>query len=512
MVKAFPLPCVDIRVDRLWLALVPALLLGGCGSGDDGTLDVALIGTPEAVFTDGLRLSTAAQYVRAASQSGLVAFDAQGEVVPVLAETWLPTEDGMSYVFRLRDIPWPDGSPMTAQSARTALLAAIDQLEGTSLAQDLAPIAEVRAMAGRVIEIRLSVPEPDLLQLLAQPELALRHPAGETGPMVMTQAAASEDGVERSTARFDFRPPMERGLPMDEDWQEDVLPVDLAVVSAAEAIAMFDAGEVEVVLGGDLGTLPLVETGPLSTGTLRIDSTIGLFGIQVQRADGLLGNEGVREGLAMAIDRTELLAPFNIGGWMVTTRPVSPGLPGDSGLIKERWRDAEIEQLRREAAARIAAWRRNFDEGDLSTPAVLTLSMDEGPGWDLILRGLSQQFAQIGIRLERAEDLRDADLVLVDRIARYPSPRWFLGQFHCGLRRGLCSEDADALVAQAATQADPALRATMMAQAEARFTLENVYIPIGSPLRWSLVRGNVDGFEANAYGFHPLPPMAQIPR
>ncbi|QZH76385.1 MAG: ABC transporter substrate-binding protein [Erythrobacter sp.] len=497
---------------RAGLALVTTLLLAGCGSGNDGTLDVALIGTPEAVFTEDLRLSATAQHLRAATQSGLVAFDAQGEVVPALAETWLPTEDGMSYVFRLRDIPWPDGSPMTAQSARSALLEAMDDLAGTSLAQDLAPIAEVRAMAGRVIEIRLSVPEPDLLQLLAQPELALRHSGGATGPMTLVQGVETNDGEERSTARLEFRPPIERGLPMDEDWQEEVQPVEITVASAAEAIAMFDSGEVELVLGGDLGSLPLVETGPLTSGTLRIDSTIGLFGLHVRRAEGLLGNDGVREALAMAIDRTALLSPFNIGGWAATTRPVSPGLPGDTGLVLERWQDTEIAELREEAAARVAAWRRQFDEGDPAAPAILTVSMDEGPGWDLLLRGLSQQLAQIGIRLERAESLRDADLVLVDRIARYPAPRWFLGQFHCGLRRGLCSEDADRLLAQAAAQANPALRATMMAQAEARLTLENVYIPFGSPLRWSLVRGNVDGFEANAYAFHPLPPMAQLPR
>ena len=47
---------------------------------------------------------------------------------------------------------------------------------------------------------------------------------------------------------------------------------------------------------------------------------------------------------------------------------------------------------------------------------------------------------------------------------------------------------------------------------EAQLTLANVYIPIGAPLRWSLVRGSVDAFVANRYAFHPLPEMAQIPR
>ena len=47
---------------------------------------------------------------------------------------------------------------------------------------------------------------------------------------------------------------------------------------------------------------------------------------------------------------------------------------------------------------------------------------------------------------------------------------------------------------------------------EAELTLANVYIPFGSPVRFSLVRGDVEGFAANAWAFHPLPALAVIPR
>lgn len=489
-----------------------ASLLSGCGSGNDGTLEVALIGTEDAVFSDGVRLSAGAQYVRAATDSGLVALNQQGEVVPALAETWLPTEDGLSFIFRLRLAQWPDGSTMTGERARAALLEAIEQLEGTSLGQDLSAIEEVRAMGERVIEIRLATPEPYLLQLLAQPELALRTAEAGTGPMILTRGVQSEGDEDRAFARLDFKPPLERGLPAREDWEEDVRQVELAVVSGPEAISLFDAGEVELVLGGDLGSLPLVDTGPLATGTLRVDPAIGLFGLQVRTDRGILSNAGVREGMVMALDRAELLSLYNVGGWVSTTRPVSPDLPGDPGLVAERWEDMPIADRRSEAAARIRAWRAQFDEGDLTQPVMISVLMDEGPGWDLLLRSLSDQFAEIGIRLERAEALGDADLVLLDRVARFPAPQWFLNQFNCSLRRGLCSEEVDRFVAEALAQTDPDARATMLAQAEAELTLQNVYIPIGSPMRWSLLRGSVDGFEANAYAFHPLPPLAEIPR
>jgi hypothetical protein len=49
-------------------------------------------------------------------------------------------------------------------------------------------------------------------------------------------------------------------------------------------------------------------------------------------------------------------------------------------------------------------------------------------------------------------------------------------------------------------------------RAEGLLSAANIYIPIGAPLRWSMVRGTVDGFASNAWAWHPLPDMATIPR
>ena len=138
--------------------------------------------------------------------------------------------------------------------------------------------------------------------------------------------------------------------------------------------------------------------------------------------------------------------------------------------------------------------------------------MDEAPGLDVLFRELASQLATIGVRLDRVREGAPSDFVLVDRVARYAEPRWFLNQFNCALRSGLCDADADFLVGQAMAEIDPVARATAFAEAESALTLTNVYIPFGSPLRFSLVRGDVDGFASNAWAFHPLPPLAVIPR
>jgi ABC-type oligopeptide transport system substrate-binding subunit len=241
---------------------------------------------------------------------------------------------------------------------------------------------------------------------------------------------------------------------------------------------------------------------------VQLDPVIGLFGLQVRRENGFLETARNREVLAMAIDRTALIAPFNIDGWVPTTRIVAPGLVGDPGTVPERWSGQPIEGLRAEAAARVARWRRENGGAE----AKLALAIDRSPGLDILFRELSAQLGLAGIRLERVNSVREADLVLLDRVARYADSRWFLDQFNCSLRNGACTPQADRLVREALEADGAGPRAAKLAEAEAAMTLSNIYIPFGSPLRFSLVRGTVQGFVPNRWAFHPLPPLATIPR
>ena len=130
-----------------------ALFAGACNRRDDGPVNVSVIGGRDALTQmRGVRLSPAAQLLRAATTEGLVGFDAEGRVVPALADRWIVTEDGLSFIFRVRNGQWPDGSAITGESAATVLRRTIAGLRGTPLARDLAPVSEIRAMAGRVVE------------------------------------------------------------------------------------------------------------------------------------------------------------------------------------------------------------------------------------------------------------------------------------------------------------------------------------------------------------------------
>ena len=67
---------------------------------------------------------------------------------------------------------------------------------------------------------------------------------------------------------------------------------------------------------------------------------------------------------------------------------------------------------------------------------------------------------------------------------------------------------ADSKAAEARAATDPAKRAGLLEDAETALTLSNIYLPLGTPVRWSLVRGDLPGFAANPRGWHPLAPLA----
>jgi len=483
---------------RFWMPLLAALATCSCGpSGGGGPLEVAVIGAPDDPFEQGVRLSPAAQHMRAATHEGLVALDPTGQVVPAIAERWIVTDDGLSYIFRLRDSTWPDGEEITAADIREQLRGALTRLRGTSLGLDLAKVRDIRAMTGRVIEVRLTSPMPDFLRLLAQPELGFVRGGSGAGPMAMSRDEAT------AIARLSALPPESRGLPAREDWEDVARPIAVRGLSAKDAVAAFSRGDVDLVLGGTLIDFPQAEVGPLSRGTIQVDPAIGLLGLVVRRETGFLADPARREALSMAIDRAALIRSFGLAGWRESSWIVPPEIFGEPPYPADRWNGASLDERRRIGAARVAAWSGPGRE------AVLRIALPSGPGSDILLRELASAWGTIGVAVRRAGPGDAADLELRDTLARYPSARWYLNQFHCSLAAGLCAPAADALVSRSLTEPDAEARQRLLIEAHAALVEREIYIPLGAPVRWSLVRGTIRNHLPNVWGMHPLFPLSQ---
>jgi len=492
------------RLSALALLALTAAGLAGCHRKSESATRIAVIGDTTAPWRDpwtpAARATTAGRLLADSLGEGLVAFDAEGKVVPGLADRWIVADDGQSYIFRLRGAAWADGGQMNTESVRQGLRAAIAAQKDRPLAAALSAIEDIRAMTGRVIEIRLSRPMPQFLPLLALPELALPPRQHLAGPMVLK--------AEGADALLSAVPPEKRGLPSVEDWARTAHPLHLAVMPAAQAIATFNAGKLDVVLGGSFTDLPPVARGPLSgaalgKGGLKLDPVVGLFGLVVENEDGLLAHAANREALSMAIDRASLTTQIGVPGWQGTTRLIAPGSEADTGMVIERWPEMDLAGRRTLAAQRIAQWTKASGQ-----PAHLRIALPGGAGGDALAVLLQTSFAAIGVSVQRVDMKAPADLRLIDEVNGEPSPDWFLQRFGCAMHPHACSTMADDLTRQALEAPDPANAKPLFAQAERAMLNENVFLPLGAPVRWSLVSGESQGFALNRWGLHSLLPMA----
>src|SRR2546423_8328262 len=182
-----------MRRSLAYLALAAlALIPGACRQKPAGAVNVTVIGGEPKIRDPALGpLSTPDSVLVGNVAQGLVSFDAAGNIVGGLAERWNVSDDGMSYIFRLAATKWPDGRPVTAQQAARLLKRAIGPRSKDSLRDVLGAVNDVVAMTDRVIEIELTAPRPNLLAVLAQPELAILRSGEGTGPFIVNAVEPS---------------------------------------------------------------------------------------------------------------------------------------------------------------------------------------------------------------------------------------------------------------------------------------------------------------------------------
>ncbi len=473
-----------------------ALSLPACSQDSTAPVDVVLVGDRAAAMSDDGAMDAARAALTAATHEGLVDFDAEARISPGLAESWIVTDDGLSYIFRLRTMRDDEGEPITAEDVRRMLSELIDGQQGTALGLDLDAIDAIYARTSKVIEIRLKSPMPEFLNLLAGPELALQTGRGNPQVMVLDTDNSGEPVL--------LPPALPEGA--DNPFR-NAEPLEMRILPPKEAVDFFQSGKAAVLLNGNIDGLPFVRMGGLLRGSIRLDPVSGLFGLAVApKEEGFLSDPANREAIAMAIDREALIEPFNIGGWVPTTRIVPAGLPDSASLPQERWEAITMEQRQEIARRRVQSWTAS----NSAVPA-LAVALPPGRGGDLLFNRLRRDFSAIGLRLQRVTAPADADLWLVDEVARFRMARWYLNRLNCRISDAVCSAEGDALVRDALSEPDEARRAALMADAEALIAGENGFIPFGAPIRFSLVRGSVDGFAVNPLGVHPLSPLALAP-
>jgi len=477
----------------LLLLCALSLATGSCHEQPRGALKAVVIGAAPRLRDPSLGPLPPADAVLLASVAqGLVRFDANGNIVPGLAERWNVSEDGLGYIFRIASAKWPDGEQITAQQIARLLKRQLAERSRNPLRDSLGAIEDVVAMTDRVIEIQLLAPRPTLLSLFAQPELAILRGSSGTGPFTAVSTGGPGGEVRLS-----------REINNGDEGQLEREEVLLAGAPAGAAITDFAASKTDLLLGGTFADLPLARQVQLPRGALRFDPASGLFGFVPMRAGAPLDNPEVRQLLAQAIDRGNLVAALGVPDLAPRATLLEPGLDGMPAPLAPAWIGTPLGD-------RIAALRSQSDRLLGKNKPLIKVLLPAGPGADLLFQEIRRDWGAIGISVERAQRPTEADFALVDEVAPSTSASWFVRRFRCEITP-VCDQQADELMEAARQSPVPAQRYALLVQAAARIDEAELFIPITAPVRWSLVSVRVQNFAGNRYARHTLTGLQQQP-
>lgn len=458
---------------------------------------------------------------------GLVAEDAQGQVIPGLARSWTRSEDGLAWTFVLRaDARWSDGAPLDAPQLVASFQRALEPATAAPLGPLLHPIrngAEVQAgrqppselgvtaLDARTLRIELEQPIDLLPRLLLPIAFPLRldaveqHGSGHIQPgrlhgngayrLVGWRPQAAIE-IERNP-HFHSPPPIERvRFHVTED--------------AAAELKRFAAGDLHIT-----ETVPPARLEGLRERfgpALRVSPYLGVFflGVNLERAP--TDSAALREALNLAIDRDQLVRTVTGMGEAPAYGLVPPGVGGYTPPVPH-W--AALDPAQRLARARAAYARAGYSS---EQPARIELRYNSSTVHRRVALAVAAMWReQLGVLTElRNEEWkvfvanrRQRRVTEVFRggwIADYNDAATFLDLFARGSPlnwAGFDDQEFEALRAQAAASADPAQRSALLAGAEARLLEAHALLPLYFYTSKHLVDPRLAGFEANPLDRHP---------
>jgi ABC-type oligopeptide transport system substrate-binding subunit/class 3 adenylate cyclase len=350
-------------------------------------------------------------------------------LVPSLAERWEISDNGLRYVFHLREgLVWSDGIPLTAHDVEFGIKRVLDpESPGSSVAIYFAlengeetylgrntdwDTVGVRALDDRTVEFRLSAPAPYFMSVMNRPDAGPqpRH-AMDTVAEARVVSGAFEV-AERTDARLVLRRRSER--------RGNVAQVELARSELEDTLQAYDRGELDMVLVRYTPRL-----ADLMPGAVHPDADIGAASwsgyIRFDHTDPVTGNLDFRRALAHATDREALAAACPANVVVASGGVVPPALPGHTPDIALGY-DAELAREYLE---------RSGYEGDLELTGLAY--------WDEILRAIVDSWErtlgrtvvlrtlEAGVHLShRAAGGDEGRTRITGWLPGYPDPEYYL--------------------------------------------------------------------------------------
>ena len=252
-------------------------------------------------------------------------------IVPSLADRWEIADDGLRYVFHLREgLVWSDGTPLTAGDIEFGIKRVLDPVTpGSSVAiyfvlengQDYylgrntdADRVGVKALDDRTVEFRLVAPAPYFMSVMNRPDGGPqpRHAIEANGASWTDVGRQVVSGAFRIVEQTDDLLALER-QPNDVGSRVgNIRRVEYVRSSVADAVDQLERGDLDI--GTVRYTPRLADVVPAVSADAHVGPAAwsGYFGFDL--AHPVLSNADFRRALAHAVDRDVLdrMVPDNV--------------------------------------------------------------------------------------------------------------------------------------------------------------------------------------------------------
>ena len=487
-------------------------------------------GDPETLDQHKTSTTTEAHILRDLYE-GLVAYGADGSIVPGVATDWSISDDGTVYTFTLRDdAKWSNGDPVVAGDFVYSLQRIMTPETGAKYATILYPIKNaekinkgevkpedlgVKAVDDKSLEITLEQPTPFFIDLLAHQTGLPVHPASVEAHG--TDFVKPENIVSNGAYKLaEFIPNAHVKTVKNENFHDaENVKIDGVFFYPTEdrgaALRRFQAGEIQ--LNNDAPTEQIAFMRENIGDQFRVAPYLGNYYYALNHEDEALSNPDVRQALSMAVDR-EFLAEEIWGGTMVAAYSFVP--PGTGNYGESAYADyKDMSQIDREEKAIELLEGAGFGPDN---PLKLTLNYNTSENHKNTAVAIADMWAPLGVEVSMLNtdlkthyamlrDRQDFDIARAGWIGDYSDPQNFLflvESDNTGFNYARYENpEYDALMDKAAATVDLEKRAEVLKQAEELFMRDLPFIPLMYYGSLNLVSNKLGGYEDNILDVHP---------
>ncbi len=276
---------------------------------------------------------------------GLLTYDTAGVIIPGIAESWSVSDDGLTYLFKLRpNAKFSDGHPIAAEDFIYSFRRAVDPVTAARAARVFFPIKNAqaitrgelktdslgaRAIDPRTVEIVLEQSTPYFPELMASFSAAAvpRHviePNGDKwttpGTIVTSGAYILQEWINNTHVKLAKNPNYYDASKVKID-EVVFYPIE----KPATALTRFRAGEIDVAFNIPSDRLDWAKENMPKE--LRSGTVSGIYYLLLNNNRENLTDVRVRKALSISLDRDQisaLLEPGNAPAYNL----VPPALPG----------------------------------------------------------------------------------------------------------------------------------------------------------------------------------------